>query len=254
MQESPVGSPVLALSVPLRSARISGAATSVLEQICDRRSRTPQHEHIGIFADPHVRLQGALDAQSYSGLIALVSRVLGSASRLAAQHLPSRDPLLLRLYRRAGAPACSSDAACSGDARQALHPPYGGFPRTREIEALLEAPDTQTRAGRRDRSLLLVAVQTGLRASKLIHLCCQDVQPGPGAHLRCQGTGASSSPPLSLFPEAVSQATGEPSCSDTPTRHKRRTRPARESALVRVVTRSGSSPRHPYRPGPVHSG
>ena len=58
-----------------------------------------------------------------------------------------------------------------------------------EIEALLQAPDVQTRAGRRDRTLLLVAVQTGLRASELIHLCCRDVQLGPGAHLRCEGKG-----------------------------------------------------------------
>ncbi len=58
-----------------------------------------------------------------------------------------------------------------------------------EIEALLQAPDLQRRAGRRDRTLLLVAVQTGLRASELIHLRCQDVQLGPGAHLRCEGKG-----------------------------------------------------------------
>ncbi len=58
-----------------------------------------------------------------------------------------------------------------------------------EIEALLQAPDPQTRAGRRDRTLLLVAVQTGLRASELIHLRCQDVQLGRGAHLRCEGKG-----------------------------------------------------------------
>ncbi len=58
-----------------------------------------------------------------------------------------------------------------------------------EIEALLQAPDLQTRAGRRDRTLLLVAVQTGLRASELIQLCRQDVQLGPGAHLRCEGKG-----------------------------------------------------------------
>ena len=58
-----------------------------------------------------------------------------------------------------------------------------------EIEALLRAPELHTRAGRRDRTLLLVAVQTGLRASELIQLRCQDVQLGPGAHLRCQGKG-----------------------------------------------------------------
>ena len=58
-----------------------------------------------------------------------------------------------------------------------------------EIEALLKAPNTETRPGRRDRTLLLVAVQTGLRASELIHLCCADVQLGPGAHVRCEGKG-----------------------------------------------------------------
>ena len=58
-----------------------------------------------------------------------------------------------------------------------------------EIEALLEVPDTQTRAGRRDRTLLLVAVQTGLRASELIRLRCDDVQLGSGAHVRCHGKG-----------------------------------------------------------------
>ena len=58
-----------------------------------------------------------------------------------------------------------------------------------EIEALLEVPDIKTRAGRRDRTLLPVAVQTGLRASELIRLRCEDVQLGPGAHVRCQGKG-----------------------------------------------------------------
>ena len=58
-----------------------------------------------------------------------------------------------------------------------------------EVEALLRAPDRRTRAGRRDRTLLLVAVQTGLRASELFGLRCKDVQFGPGTHLRCHGKG-----------------------------------------------------------------
>ncbi|MDE0337563.1 MAG: site-specific integrase [Caldilineaceae bacterium] len=58
-----------------------------------------------------------------------------------------------------------------------------------EIEALLAAPDTTTRAGRRDRALLVVAVQTGLRASELINLRCENVQLGSGAHVRCEGKG-----------------------------------------------------------------
>ncbi len=58
-----------------------------------------------------------------------------------------------------------------------------------EIDALLAAPDLRTWAGRRDRTLLLVAIQTGLRVSELTALRCQDVVLGSGAHVRCQGKG-----------------------------------------------------------------
>jgi len=58
-----------------------------------------------------------------------------------------------------------------------------------EIEALLAAPDQASRTGRRDRALLLVAAQTGLRAAELIGLRCQDVALGSGAHVRCLGKG-----------------------------------------------------------------
>jgi integrase/recombinase XerD len=58
-----------------------------------------------------------------------------------------------------------------------------------EIEALLAAPDQTTRSGRRDRTLLLLAVQTGLRVSELIGLRCSDVALESGAHVRCTGKG-----------------------------------------------------------------
>jgi len=58
-----------------------------------------------------------------------------------------------------------------------------------EIEALLEAPSSATWTGRRDRTLLLIAVQTGLRVSELTGLQCQDVVLGAGAHGHCSGTG-----------------------------------------------------------------
>ncbi len=58
-----------------------------------------------------------------------------------------------------------------------------------EVEALLHAPDIRTWTGRRDRALLLVAVQTGLRISELIGLRCGDVHLGAGAHVACHGKG-----------------------------------------------------------------
>jgi len=58
-----------------------------------------------------------------------------------------------------------------------------------EIEALVAAPDRSTWVGRRDHALLLVALQTGLRASELINLRRGDLVTGTGAHLRCEGKG-----------------------------------------------------------------
>jgi site-specific recombinase XerD len=58
-----------------------------------------------------------------------------------------------------------------------------------EIDALLAAPDPTTWIGCRDRTLLLVAVQTGLRVSELIGLTRADVVLGSGAHVRCVGKG-----------------------------------------------------------------
>jgi integrase/recombinase XerD len=58
-----------------------------------------------------------------------------------------------------------------------------------EIEALLTAPDPTTWIGRRDHTLLLVAIQTGLRASELIGLRCGDLHLSSGAHLSCHGKG-----------------------------------------------------------------
>jgi integrase/recombinase XerD len=58
-----------------------------------------------------------------------------------------------------------------------------------EIDALLAAPDRTTWIGRRDRALLLVGVQTGLRVSELIGLRRCDIILGAGPHVRCEGKG-----------------------------------------------------------------
>lgn len=58
-----------------------------------------------------------------------------------------------------------------------------------EIEALVAAPDPSTWFGRRDRTILMLTVQTGLRVSELISLNRGDVALGTGAHVRCLGKG-----------------------------------------------------------------
>ena len=58
-----------------------------------------------------------------------------------------------------------------------------------EILALLAVPDTTTWAGRRDRAFLMLAIQTGLRLSELIHLRRCDIILSSGAHVRCYGKG-----------------------------------------------------------------
>jgi integrase/recombinase XerD len=58
-----------------------------------------------------------------------------------------------------------------------------------EVEALLAAPDRSTWVGRRDRAMLMLAAQTGLRASELTGLRCADVHLGGGPHVSCLGKG-----------------------------------------------------------------
>lgn len=58
-----------------------------------------------------------------------------------------------------------------------------------EFEALLAAPDRSTWVGRRDHTLLLLAIQTGLRVSELSGLRRQDVDLEHGHYVRCTGKG-----------------------------------------------------------------
>jgi integrase/recombinase XerD len=58
-----------------------------------------------------------------------------------------------------------------------------------ESDALVASPTTASWSGRRDRALLSVALQTGLRVSELTGLRNCDVELRSGAHLRCRGKG-----------------------------------------------------------------
>jgi site-specific recombinase XerD len=58
-----------------------------------------------------------------------------------------------------------------------------------ETEALLAAPNQESRGGRRDRLLLMLMIQTGLRVSELTDLNSEDVILDCGAHVKCNGKG-----------------------------------------------------------------
>jgi integrase/recombinase XerD len=58
-----------------------------------------------------------------------------------------------------------------------------------EMNALLSVPDRSTWIGRRDYAIIVMALQTGLRASELINLRRCDIETGAGAHVRCEGKG-----------------------------------------------------------------
>jgi integrase/recombinase XerD len=111
-----------------------------------------------------------------------------------------------------------------------------------EVGALLAAPDRATWTGRRDHTLLLLAVQTGLRASELTGLDCGDVHLGTGAHISCHGKGRKDRATPLTAGTAVSLRTwlqerrGQPSDPLFPTsRGLRLSRDALERRLAKYV-------------------
>lgn len=58
-----------------------------------------------------------------------------------------------------------------------------------EADALINAPDQSRWEGRRDKTMLALAIQTGLRVSELTGLNIADITLGPEPSLTCQGKG-----------------------------------------------------------------
>lgn len=67
--------------------------------------------------------------------------------------------------------------------------PLVGFLTRLEMDALLAAPDRSRWLGRRDYTLLLTTLQTGLRLAEITSIRQEDVHLGNGAHVRCDGKG-----------------------------------------------------------------
>lgn len=114
------------------------------------------------------------------------------------------------------------------------------FLTEKETAALVASPDPDTWIGRRDRTLLRVAVQTGLRNSEITSLRHQDVEFGSGAHLRCLGKGRKMRcTPLrqdiaAVLKQWLSEQSGDP---DDPVFPSSRGGPLSADAFQRLVAR-----------------
>ena len=119
------------------------------------------------------------------------------------------------------------------------------FLNATEVDALVAAPDQGRWEGRRDRILMLLAIQTGLRVSELTSLNCNDVTLGTGANVRCEGKGRKQrAVPLTAAVAALLQAwlrerAGRPSDPLFPTRTGRRL--SRDAVALRVATHAAAA-------------
>ena len=131
---------------------------------------------------------GDLDAPAVSAFLHHLERDRGNSIR-------SRNARLAAIHSLFGYAALRHPEHAADIERVLAIPPKRAdqtivtFLTSAETKALLAAPDRSTRTGRRDHAWMLLAVQTGLRASELTALTRQDVHLGAGAYVACHGKG-----------------------------------------------------------------
>jgi site-specific recombinase XerD len=119
------------------------------------------------------------------------------------------------------------------------------FLTAQESQALIDAPPHDRWAGRRDRAMLTVTLQAGLRVSELVALDCGDVALGAGAHVHVQGKGRKQrAVPLTKEGQAVlatwlAERAGQPEDPLFPSRTGRRL--SRDAVERRVATHAATA-------------
>ncbi len=119
------------------------------------------------------------------------------------------------------------------------------FLTAEESQALIDAPDQLRWEGRRDRVMLILTIQAGLRVSELVGLSCGDVALGTGAHVRIEGKGRKQrSVPLTGQAQAVlavwlAERGGQSEDPLFPTRTGRRL--SRDAVERRVATHAATA-------------
>ena len=116
-----------------------------------------------------------------------------------------------------------------------------------EIDALLAAPDQARWEGRRDRALMLLAIQAGLRVSELTSLNCADVTLGPAPASAAKAKDESTGPSPSPAPPRRSCGCG---CANEPDNPATRcSPPGPDGGSAATPSRCGSAPTPPPPPG-----
>jgi integrase/recombinase XerD len=113
-----------------------------------------------------------------------------------------------------------------------------------ELDALLAAPDRTTWTGRRDHALMLLAAQTGLRASELTALTRADIHLGTGPHVTCLGKGRKqritplTAPTVAVLRTWLAERAGQPGDPLFPTGTGR---PLSRDAIERRLTKHAAA-------------
>ena len=114
-----------------------------------------------------------------------------------------------------------------------------------ESQALIDAPPQHRWEGRRDRAMLILTLQAGLRVSELVAVNCGDVTLGTGGHVRVEGKGRKQrAVPLTTNAKAVlavwlAERAGRPDEPLFPTRTGRRL--SRDAVERRVATHTATA-------------
>jgi site-specific recombinase XerD len=114
-----------------------------------------------------------------------------------------------------------------------------------EAQALIEAPDLARWEGRRDRAIIVLALQAGLRVSELTGLGCGDIVLGTGGHVRCEGKGRKeravplTSQAQAVLREWIAERGGHPQDPLFPTRTGRRL--SRDAVERRIRTHAATA-------------
>ena len=109
-----------------------------------------------------------------------------------------------------------------------------------EAAAVINAPPTTKWEGRRDRAMLTLTLQAGLRVSELVAINCGDITLGSGASVEVQGKGRKhravplTKPTTTLLAAWIAERDGPPADPLFPTRSGRRL--SRDAVEQRVTT------------------